>query len=574
MKPGKYRLSSDQVSGKSIRLLPGVVIVVLQWLIRFGMPAILPDDRTLQIGVLGGILGGIALMVWWGFFSRAPKTERWSAILLIILSLVATSQFLDRSISTGAMGLMFIMVSIPIMSLAFVIWALVSRHLTNRFRRAAMVAIILSASGVWLFIRSDGMSGHFRFDYKWRWAKTQEKSFLEQNNEKPVILYDSIGNGASWPGFRGAGRDGIIHGTTINTDWKNFPPVELWRRKIGPGCSSIAINNNLLYTQEQRGEYEAVTCYSLTTGKPVWIHEDKARFWDSHAGAGPRGTPTLSGDRLYTFGATGILNALNPADGKLIWSRNAEKDTRGKNSGWGFTSSPLVVDSLVVIAASGSLAAYDLVSGKSRWTVRDSSKGYSSPHLITIAGIPQLILLSDTGAISLEPVNGKLLWEYRWPMQDRILQPAQSEDGDILISGAMEGIRRVNVSKESGEWVLKERWTSTGMRPNFNDLVIHKGYVYGFDGLALACINLLDGKRKWRGGRYGGQIILLADQDLLLVLSEKGELVLVSATPDKSTELARFKAIEGKTWNHPVLAGDILIVRNSLEMAAFRINLQ
>lgn len=175
MNPSKNTLTSDPGRWKSIRLLPGVLIVALQWLIRFGIPAVLPDDGALKIGVLGGIVGGIALMGWWVFFSRAPKAERWSAIVLIIISLIATSQFLDKSIATGAMGLMFIMVSIPVMSLAFVVWAVVSRRLSYILRRTTMVITILLSSGIWLLIRSDGMSGHFQFDYKWRWAETQEK---------------------------------------------------------------------------------------------------------------------------------------------------------------------------------------------------------------------------------------------------------------------------------------------------------------------------------------------------------------------------------------------------------------
>jgi hypothetical protein len=153
------------------------------------------------------------------------------------------------------------------------------------------------------------------------------------------------------------------------------------------------------------------------------------------------------------------------------------------------------------------------------------------------------------------------------------VQPALTADGDVLI-GTGEGIGRIAVAHGPGHWTVEERWTSIGLKPNFNDFVVHDGHAYGFDGSMLACIDLANGKRKWKGGRYGhGQLVLLADQDVLLVLSEQGELALVKAAPDQFTELARFPAIEGKTWNHPVLAGDVLLVRNGEEMVAFRLSL-
>ena len=362
----------------------------------------------------------------------------------------------------------------------------------------------------------------------------------------------------------------------IKTDWAASPPVELWRRPVGPGWSSFAAGDGLLYTQEQRGEFEVVACYDVTTGKPVWTHRDAARFWESNAGAGPRGTPTLHDGRVYTFGATGIVDALDAGNGAVIWTRNAASDTGAKLPGWGFASSPLVVDELVIIAASGRLAAYDLSTGAPRWVKKEGGASYSSPHLLTIGGVAQIVFLNNTGATGFAPTDGKVLWKHAWP-GTAIPQPALTADGSLLITtgdmaGAI-GVRRLAVANGSGGWTAEEKWTSNGLKPYFNDFVVHDGHAFGFDGSILACIDLQDGKRKWKGGRYGhGQLILLADQSLLLVLSEEGELALVAAVPGQFTEIARFPAMEDKTWNHPVLAGDILLVRNGREMVAFRLS--
>ncbi len=572
---------------KPLRLWPGVVIVMLMWLLRYVIPIFVPDAAF--IGVVGGVfVGGLAIVVWWVFFSRAPWSDRLGAIILIIAALAATSQIIHESIATAMMGNMFVVYAIPAMSLALVVGAVVSRRLAVGPRRAAMVSTILLACVGLTFVRTDGMTGGASHDFAWRWTKTAEERLLAQAKDEPMSLPSAstaAGTGTDWPGFRGPNRDSIVRGVQIETDWSVSPPVELWRRAIGPGVSSFAVRGNLFYTQEQRGDDEIVACYNFATGEPVWRHRDATRYWESHAGAGPRATPALSPDGLgvYTFGATGIVNALNASDGAVVWSRNAMSDTELKlppSSVWyGFSGSPLVVDDLVIIAASGELVAYDLATGEPRWFGPDRRTSYSSPHLLTIDGVAQILLLSGLSVISVAPADGTLLWEHPCPPGAFILQPAliPKHRNDVLIAGGEfggTGIRRITVAHGPGGWATEERWTSKGLKPYHNDFVVHDGHGFGFDGSILACIDLEDGKRKWKGGRYGsGQLVLLADQGVLLVVSERGELALVKAAPDKFTELARFSAIEGKTWNHPALVGDVLLVRNTQEMAAFRLSL-
>jgi outer membrane protein assembly factor BamB len=266
---------------------------------------------------------------------------------------------------------------------------------------------------------------------------------------------------------------------------------------------------------------------------------------------------------------------LDARDGAVVWSRNVASDTSTAVPTWGFAGSPLISDTLVIVAAAGTLAAYDIATGKPRWVGPARGGSYSSPHRVTIGGVAQILLQNDAGVTSVAPGDGTLLWEHAWPGA-AIVQPALTASGDVLVgtggpTGGL-GMRRLTLTRKPGGWTVQERWTSAGLKPYFNDFVVHKGHAFGFDGSILSCINVDTGTRAWKGGRYGyGQLLLLPDQDALLVLSEEGELALVAAASEQFRELARFPGIDGKTWNHPVLVGDMLLVRNGEEMAAFRL---
>jgi len=527
------------------------------------------------------------------------------------------------------------------MSIALVAWAALSRRSSAAFRRASMIVAIVLGCAVWALLRTEGITGEGNSQFQWRWTPTPEERLLalestrvkpldasraeavgpsaapsvtaatpkptpappadqpskpsasvpptpRAHDKAPTVITSSadrsdpspVARAAEWPGFRGPSRDSVVRGIRIETDWSASPPQEVWRRPIGPACSLFAVDGDRIYTQEQRGEEEVVSAYRLATGEPLWRHADNVRFWESNAGAGPRATPTVHNGRVYTMGATGILNALDANTGALIWSRNAVSDTGKTIPDWGIASSPLVIDDVVIAAVAGQLAAYDARTGQPRWKGQSGGGGYSSPHLATIDGVPQVLLLRGARTISVAPADGALLWEHSSGQPGvSIVQPAFTAEGDLLIATGDGmtggGIRRLAVSRGPAGWTLEERWLSRGLKPYFNDFVVHNGHAFGFDGSILSCIDLANGERKWKGGRYGhGQMLLLPKQDLLLILSEDGELALVNAAPDRYSEVARFKAIEGKTWNHPVLVRDLLLVRNGEEMAAFRLSAQ
>jgi outer membrane protein assembly factor BamB len=610
--------SDASTSVKPLRLWPGVIFAIALVLTRYVFVPIAPEAEISGyplaiISLFAGMFSAVAIVIWWLFFSRARWSERLASVIVIVVALVAMRPIVHESIRGGMMGRMLYFYSIPVLCLAIVFGAVITRRLAGNARLAGLLGIILLACIPFLMIRTSGVMGIGGL-FHWRWTETPEQRLLAQANddpkpppiaasqatpekpetkaaEKPAALPKTTAETkpdpaprpafetpAEWPGFRGPERDGVVRGVRINIDWSSSPPAVIWRRPIGPGWSSFAVRGDLLYTQEQRGDDEIVACYRVSTGEPVWRHRDAVRFWESNGGAGPRGTPTIHKNRVYALGATGLLNALDARTGAVVWSRNAAADTGVELPGWGFTSSPLVVEGVVIVATSGRLAAYDVETGKPRWLGPTGGGGYSSPHLVRVDGVTQVLLLRGARSTSVAPADGTLLWEYSWQPAVSIVQPAVTADGDILINTADamggHGMRRIEIGHGSGGWTTRELWTSRGLKPYFNDFVVHKGHAYGFDGSILACIDIEDGTRKWKGGRYGnGQLILLPEQDVLLVLSEEGELALVGATPEQYTELARVPGIEGKTWNHPALIGNILLVRNGEEMAAFRLAL-
>jgi outer membrane protein assembly factor BamB len=619
---------------RPLRLWPGVILAITLAVARYLVPVIAPDAEIKEmplaiISMLSGIVLGLAIVVWWLFFSRAAWSERLGAVVLMVAGVAATWFLVDQSIRGGHMGMTLFLFTPPVLGLALVAWAVLTQQMPDGIRRATMVATIVLACVPFTLIRTAGVIGAAS-ELHWRWTPTPEERLLAEAKDEPVAVAPppavapapapvpepAAGPAAGsapvapaaptaevdkpagpamseraprhevardarveWPGFRGPNRDSVIRGLRINTDWSAAPPVEMWRKPIGPGWSSFAVGGDLLYTQEQRGEDEVVACYRVSTGEPVWKHRDAVRFYESNAGAGPRGTPTVAGDRVYAIGATGIVNVLNARTGAKIWSRNAATDTGKTVPDWGIASSPLVLDDLVILGVDGQLIAYDAATGNQRWIGQSGGTGYSSPHLMTIDEVPQVLLMRGSRTISVSPADGKLLWDHAGgPPSTSMLQPALMPEGDVLLANgdAMGGLgmRRVALTRGPDGWKVEERWHSRGLKPYFNDFVVLKGHAYGFDGSILSAIDLATGERKWKGGRYGnGQMLLLADQDVLLVTSEEGELALVSATPDKFTEIARIPALNAKTWNHPVIVRDILLVRNGEEMVAFKLPL-
>jgi hypothetical protein len=489
--------------------------------------------------------------------------------------------------TAGVLG--WLLLALPCVFTAWTAWLVLARTMPARLRAPGLVGVLALTWGTFALVRMDGLGGQGQIRLRWRWSPTPEELYLAERSraasepvERPPFSAPSAAlalRPGDWPGFRGPNRDGVVRGTRVATDWATSPPRQVWRRRIGPAWSSLAVVGDRLFTQEQRGDAEAVVCLDAATGREVWAHQDAVRHEDGQAGPGPRATPTFADGRLYALGATGILNCLDAATGERLWSRDVAADARAAQPIWGVACSPLVLDGVVVVAAGGDatdgLLAYRAESGEPAWTAAAAAKmSSSSPQPASLGGEDQVLFFGSSGLVAVAASSGKPLWRYDLAGGGpSAVQPHPVGSGQVVIgSENARGSVLLDVSRDGTTWAPTRRWFSRDLKPSFNDFVVHDGCLYGFDGTMFSCVDLATGKRRWREGRYEhGQVLLLADQSLLLVVSEDGEAVLLAADPERHHELGRIQAVNGKTWNHPVVAHGRLYVRNAEEMACYEV---
>jgi outer membrane protein assembly factor BamB len=378
-----------------------------------------------------------------------------------------------------------------------------------------------------------------------------------------------------WTNFRGPARDGRYEETPIRTNWPAEGLPLLWKQPIGGGYASFVVAEGMAFTIEQRRRQEIVAAYDVETGRELWTQGSDAEFKESMGGDGPRATPTWEAGRLWALGAEGDLRCFEAKTGKLNWSKNILKDNGAANLQWGMSGAPLIVDDKVVVLPGGragsSVVAYNKLTGAQVWKSLNDTQAYVSPMLMTLAGKRQIVVVTANRIVGLAVDNGSLLWESSWntDMGINCSQPIVIDANRFFISsGYGKGAALVEITGSGDQLTARKVWENTSMKNKFNSSVVYEGNVYGLDETILTCVDVKTGERRWKGGRYGfGQVILASGH--LIVITDTGELVLVKATPDKHTELARFSAIEGKTWNYPAIAEGRLLVRNQTQMACF-----
>jgi outer membrane protein assembly factor BamB len=567
------------------RLWPAIVLVALYWTSRYMVyrQDMLYFYRFLY-GMASAALLALAFLIWWWASRRIRLVDKVYGFVIVCVGFFIAGKLCHPSF--GWFGLMT--GGLPIVLTAATAWMalmLVCQPTGLAWNRLGILVVIALAWGYFTLIRIDGVNTELQADIRWRWQPSEEELFLSHRPAADVDRAPSVDGwspvltAGDWPEFRGPDRQGLIRGDTFAPDWTSQPPRQVWRQRVGPAWSSVIVVGNRLFTQEQRGEQECVVCYDAASGHLIWIHEDHARFTESVSGAGPRGTPTYAAGRVYTLGATGLLNCLDGVTGHRLWSHDIEAEVNAKPPMWGLSGSPLVADGRAIVFAGGdsdrNLLAYRADTGELLWTAPAGADSYSSPQLVTLAGRPQILMLSDHGLSAVDPATGALLWKHGpvWKGAPRAIQAHVVGDKELIV-GSLEGakVARIEVTPDGDAWKVSQLWSSTGLQPEYNDFVLHQGFAYGFDTARFSCIDLATGQRRWKGPRFGrGQVMLLPDSGLLLVLTEQGEAIVMAANPEQPEERGRFQALSGKTWNHPVIAHGRLYVRNAEELACYEL---
>jgi outer membrane protein assembly factor BamB len=427
--------------------------------------------------------------------------------------------------------------------------------------------------------RFRGVSGDLVPILEFRWtthALSAATPARPQTNSVSNVQRFNDSTSAVFSQFLGPNRNGVLPDSRLDTNWTTHPPALVWRQKVGAAWSGFVIAGDICLTQEQRGGDECVVAYELATGRQIWLHADAAHYHTVIAGEGPRATPTVVNNRVFACGATGILNCLDLASGRLIWTRNVVSESGGNIPEWGIASSPLAANGLVIAHGGNgtqrSLLAFEAADGKLAWSAA-ANHSYASPSLSTLSGVPQVLAFSSRSITAHDPATGATLWESPWGSGNVVCSSpvVVSSNRVAFSSGYGFGAELLEISRNAdSKLAARIVWKSIRLKAKFAHVFARDGYLYGLDDGMFACVDLQDGSLRWKEGRYGhGQGLLVGD--LYVLMAESGELILLRPTPGAPNELARTRVFSAKTWNPLALAGDLLLVRNDQEAACLRL---
>lgn len=468
------------------------------------------------------------------------------------------------------------------------------RH-TSRVVATATVALLVLAPVV--LFRFRGFSGAMIPQFELRFAV--ERALQSVTTEATAVDLDWVAE-ADFPQFLGPRRQGIVSARMFDLPAEDLQP--LWRIDVGEGWAGFAVAGPYAVTLEQRGDQECVCCYRLVDGELLWLHSDQTRHRNPLGGVGPRSTPTIHADLVYTQGASGIVNCLDLHNGQLLWTRHLieaiqwDQDSSERAISWGRASSPLLADGLCILPlgapadwqqrrfdtaplAGRSLVALDAADGSLRWTAGDDQISYASPVRLTVGGVDQVISVNEKTLSGHRLQDGHQLWTENWPgssIGSANCSSAIQVDADAILiaKGYGRGSQVLELDGDETQMRVSERWSDHRLlKTKFTHACVRDRFAFGLSDGTLQCVDLVDGRRLWdqpRGGRYGhGQVILV--EDLLVVQTEAGEVALVAASDEAFQPLMTLAAMSSKTWNIPAVAGRHLVVRNDRHAYCFHL---
>jgi len=380
-----------------------------------------------------------------------------------------------------------------------------------------------------------------------------------------------------WPQWRGLHRDGISAETGLIKGWDADGPKVLFRLPAGDGYSGVVVSSFRLITMlsDAQSPDEFVVCHSLKmkNKREVWRTRIDSRF-NNQFGDGPRATPSVDGKFVFALSAKGKLAALDVRDGLMLWSHDLQREYGARVPRWGVSTSPLVFEDKVLVDVGGrkgfGFVAFDKESGKVLWKTPTELPGYSAPIAVTINGQEQILCLTGNALISVDPRTGRKYWDFPWKTDYDVNAATPvfiAPDKVFVSSGYGTGGAVLRIKTQGGASNRELVWKSKVMRNHFSSSILVDGHLFGFDQGTLKCIDVKTQETRWATRGLGKGSLIFADGQLI-VLGEKGRLLLVEANTSKYVEHARAQVLKGRCWTMPTLSNGILYLRNQKEIVA------